>query len=82
MKSMLNALPQSHEREVAMWEADNAEQKIMEWQRHILRGVQQSKARSKAFSEMAPTTALLIRDYAQKVLPSKVCFFFFGFVHF
>lgn len=65
-------LPKSHANEVSQWEINNASTKVTEWQKHVLRGVQQSKARSSAFSLLGPTTALWIRDYAQKVLPSKV----------
>lgn len=72
LRLKLNQLPSSHEREVAEWEVANAEQKIMQWQKHILRGVQQSKARAKSFKELGPTHALWVRDYAQKVLPTKV----------
>lgn len=68
----LAQLPSSHEREVAEWEVSSADQKIMQWQKHILRGVQQSKARSKSMKELGPTNAFWIRDYAQKVLPAKV----------
>lgn len=77
LKLMLTQMPPSHGQEVAQWEVENAEQKIMEWQRHILRGVQQSKARSKSFMELGPSSALWIRDFAQKVNPSKVRIIFF-----
>lgn len=72
LKSMINTLPQSHEKDVALWEIKNAEVKIMDWQKHILRGVQQSKARVDAFKLLGPTNAIWIRDYAQKINPSKV----------
>lgn len=72
LKLMLSNLPQSHQKDVANWEIAKSDEKIMEWQRHILRGVQQSKARSEAFKDLGPTNALWMRDYAQKVLPSKV----------
>lgn len=65
-------MPPSHEKEVAEWEVVNATFKIMEWQKHILRGVQQSKARATAFSELDESKALWLRDYAQKVIPTKV----------
>lgn len=72
LKSMINRLPQSHEKDVAVWEVRDAEVKIIEWQKHIMRGVHQSKARAEAFKELGPTNAVWIRDYAEKVLPAKV----------
>lgn len=68
----INQLPISHEKEVAEWEVENATFKIFAWQKHILRGAQQSKARSTAFTELGPTKAIWIRDYAEKVIPTKV----------
>lgn len=73
LKNKFAQLPLSHEREVAEWEIANSERKIMDWQKHIMRGVQQSKARSKAFQTLGLTLALWLRDYAQKFLPTKVC---------
>ncbi len=72
LKVMLAKLSSSHERDVAFWDVANCKQKIFEWKKHILRGVQQSKARSEKFRELEPSSALWIRDYAQKVNPSKV----------
>lgn len=57
---------------MALWEVQNAKQKIFEWKKHIMRGVQQSKARAELFRESGPSTALWIRDFAPKVNPSKV----------
>lgn len=72
LKTKINHLPPSHQKEVAEWEVSNASFKIMAWQKHILRGVQQSKARSHALNELGPATALWLRDYSQKFNPSKV----------
>jgi hypothetical protein len=72
LKLKLNHLQDGHEKEVAQFEVSNAEAKILEWQRHIVRGVQQSKSRSNAFSSIGPTNALWIRDFAQKYNPNKV----------
>lgn len=65
-------LPDSREKELAMHDIQIAEAKITEWKRHIVRGVQQSKARACAFSDIRPDEAVWIRDFAQKVNPSKV----------
>lgn len=65
-----------HEREVSEYEICNAEMKIMDLQKHIIRGVQQSKARSDALANLDQTSALWLRDYAQKVNPCKVKHFF------
>lgn len=58
LKFKLNELPKSHEKSVADWEVSNAEVKIIEWQKHILRGVQQSKARENAFKVLGPLMAI------------------------
>lgn len=56
---------------------------IKEWQQHIIRGVQQTKAKTEALQNMTATEALWIRDWAQKVLPlsgleaQDVCIFFY-----
>lgn len=71
-RSMISQLPAGHEKEVAEYDIINSESVIMDWQKHIMRGVQQSKARSDAFSNLDQTSAIWLRDYAQKVLPSKV----------
>lgn len=72
LKLNLTYLSRSHEKDVANWEVSNAELKIMEWQKHILRGVQQTTARENAFKELGLTIALWIRDYAHKYVPTKV----------
>lgn len=72
LQLLLTKLPSSHRREIALWEVRNTKEKIFECKKHILRGVQQSKARVESFRELLPSTALWIRDFAQKVNPSKV----------
>lgn len=74
LKAKLSHLPLSHEREVAEFKVANSEMKVIEWQRHIMRGLQQSKARSNAFTNLGPTDSLWIRDFAQKYNPTKVNF--------
>lgn len=58
LKLMIEKLPQSHKKDVAVWEINDAKGKIMEWQNHIMRGVQQSKARTDVFKELGPTNAI------------------------
>lgn len=65
-------LPAGHEKEVVEYDIYNAENVIMDWQKHIVRGVQQTKARTDAFANLDQTSAIWIRDYAQKFLPTKV----------
>lgn len=65
-------MPDNPKNQVIQWEVENSSLKILEWQKHIMRGEQQSKARSSAFKELSSTQALWVRDFAQKVLPSKV----------
>lgn len=72
LKLKLSHLQPSHAKDVAEYDVRNAESKIMEWQRHLLRGVQQSKARTNAFQELGTTKALWMRDFAQKYNPTKV----------
>lgn len=77
------ASPVSHEKDVAVCEVEGAKERIKEWQKHILRGVQQTKARTKAFEELGPTNALWIPGYAQKFNPSKVIYaFYYSMIHF
>lgn len=72
LKLKIVNLPTRRETEVMTHEIANAEIKISDWQKHIIRGVQQSKARSEAFKNLCSTWAIWIRDFAQKYLPSKV----------
>jgi hypothetical protein len=74
LKLQLSHIPKCRERDIAEYAVSNAESKILEWQRHIVRGTQQSKARSDAIVDLKPTKALWIRDFAQKYNPSKVKF--------
>lgn len=75
LKRKVIQLPSSHRREVALYEIDNAQKKIINWQKHIMRGVQQAKARVNVLQNLDAITALWIRDFAQKYLPTKVTAF-------
>jgi hypothetical protein len=44
---------------------------IVDWIRHIVRGVQQAKAKSFAMNQLSTTCGVWLRDWAQKVLPMK-----------
>lgn len=73
--------PSSHRKEVAQHEIANAERKVMDWQKHIIRGVQQAKARENVLQFHDLISVLWIRDFAQKFLPTKVtlsCFCYFS----
>lgn len=72
LKLRITNLPRSHQKDVACYEVKNAEQKFFDWQRHIMRGVQQGKARLNVMKNLDSTTTLWIRDFAQKYLPTKV----------
>lgn len=65
-------MPDTHAKSVLMLDTKDAKAKIMEWQKHIIRGVKQDQARDAAFSNLGATEALWIRDFAQKINPSKV----------
>lgn len=65
-------LPDTHAKAVLIEDTKTAKAKILEWQRHILRAVKQDKARDAAFKDLTSTEALWIRDFAQKINPSKV----------
>jgi hypothetical protein len=73
MKLKAGKLLLLREKELAVYEVVNAEMKIMNWMKHIIRGVQQSKAREDSFTSLQSTTAIWIRDFAQKYNPTKVC---------
>lgn len=68
----VSKLPASHQKDIELYNIANARTKIMDWQKHIMRGVQQSKARSDAFNGLDAATAFWIRDFAKKYLPTKV----------
>lgn len=80
LKLKIAQLPFSHRKEIAQYEISTAGKMIMDWQKHIMRGVQQSKARSNVMQHLDLKTTLWIRDFAQKYLPTKVyCFLAFNF---
>lgn len=68
----MELLPDTHAKAVLIEDTKTAKAKILEWQRHILRAVKQDKARDAAFKDLTSTEALWIRDFAQKINPSKV----------
>ena len=43
---------------------------IIEWMCHVLRGVQQEKAKLYAISQLDPSCGFWLSDWAQKVIPS------------
>ena len=65
-----------------LYDLEVAEKDIIEWMYHILRGVQQEKAKKSAMDNLKSNpnhTGFWLSDYAQKVLPiqfreaKKVC---------
>ena len=52
-----------------LYDANAAKENIMRWTQHIIRHVQQNKAKIDAIELLSDTTGLWIRDYCQKVLP-------------
>lgn len=77
VKSKISQITDDRQREVTTYEIGNAEQKIMDWQKHVIRGVQQAKARANALNNLQQSNGLWIRDFAQKYNPNKVRIFYF-----
>lgn len=74
IETAVNQLPDSRNKVLALHDIHTAETKIMDWKRHIIRGMQQGKARDAGLKNLKENEAMWIRDYAQKVNPSKVCY--------
>lgn len=72
IQSALTQLMDTREKELALHDVNIAKSKIQEWKQHIVRGVQQGKARTSALSNLKSDETVWIRDFAQKVNPSKV----------
>lgn len=54
-----------------IYDANLAQNFVMNWMRHILRGVQQNKSKTKCMNEVNSTTSFWLKDWAQKVIPTK-----------
>lgn len=74
VKDCLNQKEESHEKKVQLYDYDFGIEKIKEWQRHIVRGVQQDKARAFVMNNLSSKDCMWIRDWAQKILPIRVSF--------
>lgn len=61
---------QDEENEI-MYDVNMAKSSILEWMAHILRGVQQEKAKAHAMQSLSTTTGFWISDWAQKILPLR-----------
>lgn len=72
LKDRVNVQDDSHEKSVQLFDLQNAVNKITDWQKHVLRGTQQEKARSFAMNSLSYKRCLWIRDWGQKILPTKV----------
>ena len=62
-------LPQSEKKEDILYDIMQATQYILRWTKHIIRGVQQEKAKMFAMENIDMNTGLWISDWAQKILP-------------
>ena len=62
-------LPQSEKKEDILYDIMQATQYILTWMKHIIRGVQQEKAKTFAMEDIDMNTGLWISDWAQKNLP-------------
>jgi hypothetical protein len=52
-------------------EIDAALQSIFEWQRHLIRGIQQDKGKQDIAGNIPPNSVLWIRDWGMKILPQR-----------
>ena len=59
------------EKDELMYDVNMAKSNIFEWVVHIVRSVQQEKAKVHAMQLLSATTGFWISDWAQKVLPLK-----------
>ena len=63
--------PESNRKDEIMYDVALATEYILEWFRHIIRGVQQEKAKTDVLPTLDDTSALWLKDWAQKVLPLR-----------
>lgn len=66
LKVKIAQLAFNRQKEVAEVNILDAESRIMDWQRHIMRGVQQSKARADAFSNLNEISGIWTRPTPMK----------------
>ncbi|CAH0546967.1 unnamed protein product [Brassicogethes aeneus] len=71
IENNISLLKDSHEKDTTMFKFLHAKQKIFDWQNHIIRAAQQGKARTTVMDILESRQALWIRDWAEKILPSR-----------
>ncbi len=59
----------NHKKDTLLYLIDSASDNINEWQKHILRSVNQEKAKLELLKRLDGETVLLIGDFAMKMLP-------------
>ena len=68
---VLDVSKDQDEKDELMYNVNIAKSNIFEWMAHIVRSVQQEKAKVQAMQLLSATTGFWISDWAQKVLPLK-----------
>ena len=59
------------ERDELLYDVTITKLNILEWMAHILRGVQQEKAKTLAMNQLSQTKGFWLSDWAQKILPIR-----------
>ena len=71
VKSLVNTTVIAEDKDDLLYCYEQAAQAINAWKSHILRSVQQDKARTDILELLDNTTALITQDWAMKFLPQK-----------
>ena len=69
IETIINELPNSEEKDELLYDVNSSIESIYTWIKHILRSVQQNKAREHAMNNLDLETGLWLSDWAQKILP-------------
>lgn len=69
LKTEIQKISDKRDRESKLYEIENCFSDILSWEQHIIRGVQQDKAKTDALKHIENCQAVWIRDWAQKILP-------------
>lgn len=71
LQAELRKLEQTRENYTKVYQTGKCWAVIFAWQQHLLRGSQQRKAKTDVVQNMTDTSALWIKDWAQKLLPGS-----------
>lgn len=71
LKQEVQKISDAYERDFQMCQTEKCRSQIVSWQQHILRGLQQDKAKSTALATLNVNGAMWVRDWAQKILPGS-----------